>query len=209
MKKDTSVAALGVTAIKDKIYIIRGKKVMLDKDLAMLYRVPTKRLNEAVKRNIKRFPTDFMFQLSKDESGLLSRSQFATLKVGEGSNLKSQIVTSKTGGGSGLRSQIATSNRGSGSNIKYYPLAFTEQGIAMLSSVLNSDRAIQVNIQIIRVFTKLREMIDAYKELREKVEEMEKNNETNFKEIFRVIRLIIKEEEKPKNKVGFDTGSLP
>lgn len=159
--------------IKEKIYIIRGKKVMFDKDLAMLYGVPTKRLNEAIKRNLKRFPEDFMFQLDKEEMELFSRSQIATLK------------------------------RGGGSNVKYAPLVFTEQGIAMLSSVLNSDKAITVNIQIIRIFTKLREMIDAYKELREKVEEMEKNNETNFKEIFRVIRLLITEEEKPKNKMGF------
>ena len=92
-----------------------------------------------------------------------------------------------------------------GSHVKYSPFVFTEQGIAMLSSVLNSPKAIQINIQIIRIFTKLREMIDTYKELREKVEEMEKNNETNFREIFRVIRLIIKEESKPKTEIGFDT----
>ena len=98
-----------------------------------------------------------------------------------------------------------TLKKGKGSNIKYSPFVFTEQGIAMLSSVLNSPKAIQINIQIIRIFTKLREMIDAYKELREKVEEMEKNNETNFREIFRVIRLIIKEESKPKKEIGFDT----
>lgn len=167
---------LDLDTIRDKIYIVRGKKVMLDKDLAMLYGVSTKRLNEAVKRNLKRFPGDFMFNLSKNESVVFLRSQIATLKTG------------------------------SGKHRKYLPLAFTEQGIAMLSSVLNSDRAIQVNIQIIRIFTKLREMIDAYKELREKVEEMEKNNETNFKEIFRVIRLLIKQDETPKKQIGFDTG---
>lgn len=167
--------SLSIELIKERIYIIRGKKVMLDRDLAMLYGVPTKRLNEVVKRNPKRFPSDFMFQLNKQEAEVFSRSQFATLK------------------------------RGSGSNLKYLPLVFTEQGIAMLSSVLSSDKAISVNIQIIRVFTKLREMIDVYKELREKVEEMEKNNETNFKEIFRIIRLLIKEDEKPKEKIGFAT----
>ncbi len=161
---------LSVEVVKEKIYLIRGKKVMLDADLAMLYGVPTKRLNEAVKRNSRRFPSDFMFKLNKED---VSRSQFATLK------------------------------QGSGSNIKYSPTAFTEQGIAMLSSVLNSDRAIQVNIQIIRVFTKLRDMIDAYKELREKVEEMEKNHDVNFKEVFRIIRLLIKQDETPKHKMGF------
>ncbi len=159
--------------IRGKIYIVRGKKVMFDNDLAMLYGVQTKRLNEAVKRNLKRFPKDFMFQLDISEAHLFSRSQIATLKTGRGSNQK------------------------------YLPFVFTEQGIAMLSSVLNSDKAVQINIQIIRIFIKLREMVDAYKELREKVEEMEKNNETNFKEIFRVIRLLIVKENKPKSEIGF------
>lgn len=214
MKENQISEALGLETLKDHIYIIRGKKVMLDRDLAMLYRVPTKRLNEAVKRNIKRFPPDFMFQLSKEQSGLFSRSQIATLAEGEDDSLRSQFATSKKGRFQGLRSQFvtlklpspnlksqfATSNRG-GRTWGVY--AFTEQGIAMLSSVLKSDRAIQVNIQIIRVFTKLREMIDAYKELREKVEEMEKNNEITFQEIFRVLRLIVKQEEEPKHQIGY------
>ncbi len=146
---------------------------MLDRDLAMLYGVPTKALNQAVKRNIDRFPEDFMFQLDEEEMEICSRSQFVTL------------------------------NKNRGSNIKYAPLVFTEQGIAMLSSVLNSPKAIRVNIQIIRIFTKLREMIDAYQELRLKVEEMEKNNDTNFNELFNAIRLLTSEEEKPKKKMGF------
>ncbi len=176
MKKEINTEiSLSPELVQEKIYIIRGKKVMFDRDLAMLYGVPTKRLNEAVKRNIKRFPPDFMFSLNKHE---IEPSQ---------------------------RSQIATFERGKSKYTKYAPLVFTEQGIAMLSSVLNSDRAIAVNIQIIRIFTKLREMIDAYKELRDKVEEMEKNNETNFREIFRVIKLLIKEDEKPKNQIGFKT----
>jgi len=179
MKKNVIIeVTLNPEIIKEKIYIIRGKKVMIDRDLAILYEVSTKRLNEAVKRNSVRFPADFMFKLNNEEMDLCSRSQFATL------------------------------NKGRGSNVKYGFSAFTEQGIAMLSSVLNSEKAISVNIQIIRIFTKIREMIDAYKELREKVEQMEKNNDTNFKEIFRVIRLLIKEEEKPKNQMGFDTRSL-
>jgi hypothetical protein len=99
------------------------------------------------------------------------------------------------------KSQFATSNSSLKQGLRKSPLAFTEQGIAMLSSVLNSDTAIAINIQIIRVFTKLREMIDEYQELREKVEEMEKTNEINFREIF---RLIIKEENEPRRKIGFD-----
>ncbi len=176
---------LSINIIKEKIYFIRGKKVMFDKDLAMLYEVPTKRLNEAVKRNIKRFPEDFMFQLNKDESDLFLRSQIVTL----GNNRVNS------------RSQIATLNRGD--NIKYFSYVFTEQGIAMLSSVLKSDKAVNVNIQIIRIFTKLREMIDTYKELREKVEEMERSNTKNFHQIFDIIKSIIKEKEEPRNEIGF------
>lgn len=162
MKKNAAtISELDPVSIKERIYVIRGRKVMFDRDLALLYGVQTKVLNQAVKRNIERFPEDFMFSLTKEEEG----------------NLKSQIVTSSYGG----RRKAAK--------------AFTEQGIAMLSSVLNSPNAIQINIQIIRIFTKLREM----------VEEMEKNNETNFKEIFRVIRLLIAHEGKPVSKIGFDT----
>lgn len=168
-----STESFGVEIIKDLIYVIRGKKVMLDKDLAMLYGVQTKVLNQAVKRNIERFPEDFMFELTKEED----------------CNLKSQFVTSSYGG----KRKVSK--------------VFTEQGIAMLSSILKSTKAIQINIQIIRTFTKLREMIDSYSELREKVEEMEKNNETNFKEIFRVIRVLIKQEPKTQEKIGFNTES--
>lgn len=186
MKKNViTEPVLNTEIIKEMVYVIRGKKVMLDRDLAILYGVPTKRLNEAVKRNLKRFPTDFMFKLTKEEANLFLRSQIATLESTP--NLRSQFATSSYGGR------------------RWSTCAFTEQGIAMLSSVLKSDKAIEVNIQIIRVFTKLREMIDAYKELREKVEEMEKNNETNFREIFRAIRLLIKEKEEPKEKMGFST----
>ncbi len=164
--------SLNPEIIKERIYIIRGKKVMIDRDLAVLYEVDTRHLNRAVRRNLDRFPEDFMFELTKDE-------------------VKNWMY------------QFGTSNYTLKQSLRKPPLAFTEQGIAMLSSVLNSKRAIQVNIQIIRIFTKLREMIDAYKELREKVEEMEKNNEVNFSEIFRSIRLLITEKEAPKGPMGF------
>lgn len=167
-----TLAALTTETIQHKIYIIRGKKVMLDRDLALLYDVPTKVLNQAVKRNIERFPEDFMFQLNTIET----------------SNWKSQFVTSNSNLNLSLRKM---------------PLAFTEQGIAMLSSVLNSQKAIQINIQIIRIFTKLREMIDSYKELREKVEELEKTSASNFEQIFHAIKLLIKEDKKPKQQIGF------
>lgn len=172
--KTVTEAVLSLEIIRERIYVIRGKKVMLDKDLAVLYAVETRNLNKAVRRNLGRFPEDFMFQLNKDE-------------------MKNWMF------------QIGTSNSSLKQSLRKPPLAFTEQGIAMLSSVLNSDRAIDVNIQIIRIFTKLREMIDSYKELREKVEEMEKDNVANFREIFRIIRLLIKDDNKPKSKMGFTT----
>jgi hypothetical protein len=147
-----------------------------------------------------------MFQLNKEESDMFSRSQIATLNE-DGLNLKSQIATSSykklKNKDKNLisRSQFVTLNRGD--NIKYAPYVFTEQGIAMLSSVLKSDKAIYVNIQIIRIFTKLREMIDTYKELKEKVEEMEKSNTKNFHQIFDIIKALIKEKEEPRNTIGF------
>lgn len=169
IEESSPTESLNIEIVKERIYIIRGRKVMLYKDLALLYGVQTGALNQAVKRNIDRFPDDFMFPLNTKEINLIS-----------------QIVISSYGG------------------VRRPPYAFTEQGIAMLSSVLKSQRAIQINIQIIRIFTKLREMIDSYKELREKVEEMEKSNETNFQEIFKIIRLIINTKSEPKDQIGFN-----
>src|ERR1700676_2318530 len=127
--------------IERRIYVIRGQKVMLDADLAEIYQVPTKRLNEAVRRNLTRFPEDFMFQLTSKEA-------------------------------SALRSQIATLETGRGRYPKYAPLAFTEHGVAMLSSVLNSERAVQMSIVIIRAFVKLREVLATHKELARKIDQL-------------------------------------
>ena len=127
-------------AVINKIYVFRDVKVMLDRDLAELYGVETRRLNEQVKRNINRFPLDFMFQLDKKEF----------------ENLISQNATSNQGG------------------VRKLPYVFTEQGVSMLSSVLNSERAINVNIQIMRTFTKLRQMLSSHEDLRKKIESMEK-----------------------------------
>ncbi len=160
---------LSIGDVREKIYIIRGKKVMIDRDLAFLYGVITKQLNRAVRRNVERFPDDFMFELTKDEM-------------------------------ENWKSQFATSNFSLKQSLRKPPLAFTEQGIAMLSSVLNSERAIAVNIYIIRTFTKLREMLDDYKDIKEKIDDMEKSNVKNFEEIFKALRLLTKEEEKPKKK---------
>ena len=159
--------------VEQEIFIIRGHKVMLSPHLAQLYKTQVKVLMQSVKRNIKRFPEDFMFQLSDAEH----------------ENLKSQIVTSSWGGARRAK-----------------PYAFTEQGIAMLSSVLNSERAIQVNIAIMRIFVKLRETILNHKELVIKLSELERKIEKNDEEIkviFDAIRQLMTTEEKTKRKIGF------
>ncbi len=175
--------------IENLIQVIRGKQVILDRDLARLYGVETKRLNQQVQRNIERFPADFMFQLSKEEAEL-SRSQFATLNDEE-ENLKSQFATSSE---DSSRSQIATLNA-RGSNIKYLPYAFTENGIAMLSSVLRSPIAIATNIQIMRAFTAMRRFIAANAQVFQRLEVIEHTQlslaahkeeaDKKFEEIFR------------------------
>ena len=162
--------------IISKIQIMRGKKVMLDRDLANIYGVENRSLNQAVKRNIYRFPPDFMFQLSKDEvSAMVSQSVIPSLQVLGGNQ----------------------------------PKAFTEQGVAMLSSILNSDRAIQVNIRIIRTFTKLRELLADNKKITTKIEQMERKYDRHIFQIFQIIKKLtaIKnkplEFDKPKDPIGF------
>jgi hypothetical protein len=154
-----------------KIFLIRGKKVMVDRNLAELYGVETRILNQAVRRNIERFPEDFMFQLNKTETDIWI----------------SQIVISNAEK-KGLRKN---------------PLVFTEQGVAMLSSVLNSKRAIQVNIQIIKTFTQLRELLTTNKELKVKIENMEKKYDSKLREVFDLLKRLVMEEVKPRNQIGF------
>jgi len=159
--------------IVSKIYIIRNKKVMFDRDLAKLYGVQTKVLNLAVKRNIKRFPEDFMFQLNKEEFKIW----------------KFQIETSKSDK-MGLRK---------------LPFVFTEQGVAMLSGVLNSDRAINVNIQIIRTFTKIRELLATNEALQRKMMDMERKYDGKIKEIFDTLGFLLEDKIKSKKEIGFKT----
>ncbi len=160
--------------IKNLIYHIRGKAVMLDSDLATLYHVPTGRLNESVKRNIKRFPEDFMFQLTKDEF----------------KNLKSQIAISS-----------ATSHGGR----RKLPFVFTEQGVAMLSGVLNSDVAIEVNINIMRAFVKIRRLGMTIVDMKRKIDNMERKYDHQFKIVFDAIRQLLAPppQKKKKFKIGF------
>lgn len=183
--------------IENLIHVIRGKQVMLDRDLARLYGVETKVLNQAVKRNIERFPKDFMFQLSKEEFENW-KSQFAISNTDE--FLRSQIVTIENEG-DGLRSQNVTIDM-RGKHLKYLPYAFTENGVAMLSSVLRSQQAININIQIMRPFNAMRHFIASNAQVFQRLEVMERNqlamnasqaelsshlaeNEKKFEEVFR------------------------
>ncbi|MDD4909085.1 MAG: ORF6N domain-containing protein [Candidatus Omnitrophica bacterium] len=178
-------------AVSGMILEARGQKVMLDKDLAVLYGVKTKRLNEQVRRNKDRFPEDFMFQLTKEEA-LNLKSHFAT------SSLRSQFATLNS---------IKPEDSKRGKHIKYLPLAFTEQGIAMLSSVLNSKRAIQVNILIMRAFVQLRRVLLTHKELAVKIEALERKyaeHDKTIKSIFEAIKQLLEQPgEKEKRRIGF------
>ena len=172
-KSSLPVASVSEQTIAEKIYIIRGQKVMLDRDLAEMYGVETSYLNRAVKRNFTRFPEDFMFQLSKEEF----------------QNLIFQIGISSSWGGT-----------------RKFPYAFTEQGVAMLSSVLNSETAIQVNIQIIRLFTKMKQLILDNKDLWMKIEKIEQHllkNDEEIKTIFTYLKKLLIQENKPRNPIGF------
>jgi len=180
---------VSVVGVEQKIFYLRGQKVMFSPHLAELYDVPTKVLLQSVKRNIDRFPQDFMFQLTWEEADSL-RSQFVTLKSSGAKNPRSQFVTLE-----------------SGANIKFLPYAFSEQGIAMLSSVLRSKRAIAVNIAIMRAFVKLREVLATHKELAAQFKELESKVGTHDKHIamiFEAIRRLMEPPpEKKKRPIGF------
>ena len=156
--------------IERRILLIRGQKVMLDSDLAELYGVETKVLNRAVRRNLSRFPQDFMFQLTREES----------------ENLRFHFGTSSSWGGR-----------------RYNPLAFTEHGALMLASVLNSQRAVEVSVFVVRAFVKLREMLASHRDLARRLEEMEKRYDKQFRVVFDAIRELMSPPAKPSRKIGF------
>jgi hypothetical protein len=160
--------------IEKTILAMRGQRVMMDADLARLYGVTTKVLNQAVKRNLTRFPKDFMFQLTEEETA-------------------------------SLRSQNVTLNAGRGKHRKYRPYVFTEQGVAMLSSVLHSERAIQVNITIMRAFVRLRQMIASNKGLARRLAELEKKYDAQFRVVFEAIRELMAEPASKPRRIGFST----
>jgi len=157
--------------IGSRIYFIRQKKVMLDSDLAELYGVKTKALNQAVRRNKERFPKDFVFQLENQELTNL-RCQFGTSSLPHGGR-------------------------------RYFPYVFTEQGVAMLSSVLRSKRAIQVNIQIMRTFLRLRDILSSHEDLSRKLDALENKYDTQFKVVFDAIRKMMESPASPREKIGF------
>lgn len=162
--------------IEQAVLLIRGQRVMLDRDLAALYGVTTSNLNKAVKRNLDRFPADFMFQLTLDEAQAVAGSRF-------------QI---------GILKQ--------GQNIKYLPFVFTQEGVAMLSSVLRSPRAVQVNIANIRVFVRLRETLALHKDLAHKLAQLERKiegHDTSIRTLFDAIRQLMTPPEKPRREIGF------
>ncbi|MDR0546379.1 MAG: ORF6N domain-containing protein [Dysgonamonadaceae bacterium] len=176
--------------IQNKIRSIRQQKVLLDRDLAEMYGVETKVLNQAVKRNIERFRgDDFMFQLTKEEYDDVLRSQIVTLN--DGSN---------------LRSQFATSKNGRGQHRKYVPYAFTQLGVAMLSSVLNSETAIEANRNIMRAFVMLQQLAANYTELNHKLDDFMTATNMKFSDVYQVLTILIEQkkiEEKPRRKVGY------
>lgn len=160
-----------IEKIEKAIYLIRGEKVMLDRDLALLYSVETKVLNRAVKRNLQRFPLDFMFQLTAEETEI-------------------------------LRCQIGTSSLSHGGR-RYLPYVFTEQGVAMLSTVLNSERAVLVNIEIMRTFVKLRQMLASNAELSRRLDELESKYDKQFRVVFEAIRQLTSTPVRDRKEIGF------
>lgn len=177
MEKKETALIIPDEIVMNKIYVIRGQKVMLDRDLAILYGVETKQLKRQVNRNIERFPKDFMFEMTKEEF-------------------------------ENWRSQFGTSNSSDKMGLRYAPYVFTEHGVLMLSSVLNSPKAIQVNIQIMRVFTRIRQALTDNTELRLAIEKLEKktdNNTKNIEVVFQYVDELMEKKEKPKprKQIGY------
>lgn len=188
----SSPAVLKSENIAQLVFFIRGEKVIVDRDLASLYGVTTKALNQAVKRNAARFPADFMFQLTKSDYEAL-RSQSVTVPN------KSQSPA-KAGAGS-LRSQSVTLKRGQ--HLKYLPYVFTEQGVAMLSSVLRSPRAIEVNIAIMRTFVQLRRLMESNRDLGRKIEALEQKYDEQFAAVFAAIKELVAPPQPQRKQIGF------
>jgi hypothetical protein len=192
-REDKSVSSRGVLpaprAIEQRILLIHGYRVMLDRDLAALYGVTTKVLNQAVTRHLARFPEDFSFRLSREEAANLKSQSVTTSSYEDAADLRSQFVTSSSHGG-----------------LRYPPRVFTEQGVAMLSSVLHSRRAIDVNIAIMRAFVHLRELLATHRDLARKLEELERKYDGKFAVVFDAIHKLMApspEDERSRPRIGF------
>jgi len=170
-QSDTLLPPLREEYISQRILTIRSYRVMLDADLASLYDIPTKAFNQAIQRNMDRFPEDFMFQLTEEEFTAL-RSQFVTSKIGRGGR-------------------------------RYIPYVFTEHGVAMLSGVLNSHRAVQVNIAIMRAFVRMRETMASHRELAQRLNAIEKSYDARFRVVFDAIRALMEPPKTPQRRIGF------
>lgn len=208
-----------VQQVESLIYLLRGQKAMLDSDLAALYGVPTKVFNQAVQRNLDRFPDDFMFRLSEEEFERMMRSQIVTASESNSSQIvmssgKNPKKPSKSANSSltsesqtvnssiSLRSQFVTSKERRGGR-RFRPYVFTEQGIAMLSSVLRSKHAVEVNIEIMRAFVKIRQWLASNADLSRRLDQMEKKFDHRFKIVFDAIREMTKPDIAPRRKIGF------
>jgi phage regulator Rha-like protein len=179
MAKSKKLITVADEVIMNKIYVIRGQKVMIDRDLAELYEVETKRLKEAVRRNASRFPKDFMFEMNKKEF----------------ENWRTQNATSKE----------------DKQGLRYAPFCFTEQGVTMLSCILNSDRAIEVNIQIIRIFTKMKEMLLTHKDILLQLHKIEKKltaHDEDIQLIFQYLKKLLNPPQEPRQRIGFKPDDL-
>lgn len=195
--------------IERRILLVRGQKVLLDYQLAELYEVEARSLNQAVKRNIERFPEDFMFQLSEEETEQIMRSQIVTSTAGNSSQAVMSSGQNPWESGPavpGNSSQFVTSSR-KHRGLAYRPYAFTEQGVAMLSSVLRSPRAVQVNIAIMRTFVQLRQLLSSHADLARKLASLESKYDQQFKAVFDAIRELMKPPTaSQKREMGFHTG---
>jgi len=179
-----ALVTIPIERIEQTIFVVRGERVILDAELAKLYGVTAKRLNEQVRRNRERFPEDFMFQLTKEE--------FAELKSEiDASNLRSQIATARSHGGR-----------------RYLPHAFTEHGAIMAANVLNSERAVRASVEVVRTFVRLRQMLASNAELARKLEELEKKYDRQFKVVFDAIRQLMTPPEPPQKQIGFHAKSV-
>lgn len=189
--KMNDIRIIGEERIEQSILLVRGQKVLLDVDLAELYGVPTKRLNEQVRRNLDRFPLDFMFQLTGQEAAAM----------------RSQIVTASKDADP-MRSQFATASR---RNVRHLPYAFTEHGVIMAASILNTPRAIEVSVFVVRVFVKLREMLTADKELAHKLAELEQkvgNHDETIRSLVAAIRQLMTPATPKRNEIGFKAAAM-